>query len=317
MRIAITIPVYINVLAHVDYLNQTTKSFNTTHELYFIPVINKQQPSGLGPFEYSQTPAKTFIVQGRQNPQAVSKAWNDGIAKGVAEGCEYIIILNADIILGKQAIDNLVAYAESHKKIDEGLDIVIWSMSDVNQANIDDSTIGAEGGPHFSAYMVHKSFPSIMGKFDENIAPAYFEDNDMQVRIVKSGHRAVRCTNAKFFHYGSKTLQSDPQMRAIHPPQFMANEIYFHQKWGGGVKNTFDEILNNLYKTPFNQANRELNDWRVSDRKAAVPFITSNDIPGGSQDPRHQGSGLSAGAIQATLNERDRANAELRKNYNR
>lgn len=320
MRIAITIPVYLNVPAHLDYLNQTTRSFQTTHELYFIPVLNRR-PSTF-PFDHyeyeAQIPDKVIELEGRQNPQAVSKAWNDGIARAVEHDCEYIIIMNEDIILGKKSIDNLVAYAEAHKKTEEDLPIVIWSMSDVNQGNLNDETEGAGGGPHFSSFMVHKTFPEVMGKFDENIAPAYFEDNDMQVRIVKSGHRAVRCTTSKFFHYGSTTLNSDSQMRAVHPPQFGANEAYFIQKWGNRVLNTFDEILNQMYKTPFNIPDRELNDWRPSDRTGAVPFSNPAPIPGGEVvEARHQGTGLSASAIQQTLDDSAKANAELRKNYNR
>ena len=66
-------------------------------------------------WQLEQVPSETYELVGRQ-PQSVSRAWNDGIAKAVEMGCEYIAILNEDIVLKSNAIDRLVEFAESHRK---------------------------------------------------------------------------------------------------------------------------------------------------------------------------------------------------------
>ncbi len=258
MKIALTIPIYVNNVAHRNYLEQTVKSFSTSHELIFIPVINYLNSTfDFHPYKFTQEPAKTIELLGRE-PEAVSKAWNDGIAKGVEEGCEYILILNEDIILAKSAIDNLVAFAEANRE-----DNVLWSMAEHTPLEtLDVQTGGQDGlGPHFSAFMVHKSFPEIVGKFDEHFVPAYFEDNDIHTRIIKLGKWALRCKDARFFHFGSVVLKSDPDYQVSHPKNFQANEAYFISKWGGKVMNTKDEMLRSLYPTPFNDPNKGINDW--------------------------------------------------------
>ena len=104
MRIGITCPLYIKNWNHRDFLNKTTESIKTSHEWFWIPVYNYVAEQFL-PYvwHFTQSPAEIHIVTGRQ-PQAIAKGWNDGIAKAIALGCEYILVINADIVLKSNAI---------------------------------------------------------------------------------------------------------------------------------------------------------------------------------------------------------------------
>lgn len=300
MKVAIGIPVYVNVAEHIDYLNQTTKGFNTSYPYIFIPVINKFSLERKE-WEFTQKPDQIIELEGRQ-PQGVGKAWNDIISRSLQENCDYTIIFNQDIVIAKTAIDNLVAFAESHK---EGN--AMWTMTESSSLETLNDTSGEDGFyPHFSAYMVDKTFKDAIGQFDENFTPAYFEDNDMHARIVKSGKHAACSKDAKFFHHGSITLRTDSEYRAGHSGRFITNEMYFRQKWGISPVNGESQMITLYYKTPFNEADKELSYWPVG-YKRNTPTNTEIGL---------SGTGLSASTILQQNTEMERAARALRSNQN-
>ena len=88
--------------------------------------------------------------------------------------------------------------------------------------------------------MVHRSFPEVFGRFDENFVPAYCEDCDCHARIALSGKKAYVYGGARFFHFGSQTMAADEQVRADLASRGGANGRYFIEKWGHGIINEVD-----------------------------------------------------------------------------
>ena len=89
--------------------------------------------------------------------------------------------------------------------------------------------------PCFSAFMINKKCWDVVGEFDENFNPAYFEDNDYHRRINLSGMKAIVFPPAVFYHYGSRTklerLKTESEQLINH--QFEKNRDYYVRKWGG------------------------------------------------------------------------------------
>lgn len=258
MRIAVTSPLYINNNNHVDFLRKATESISTSHTLIWIPVEN-YVASHYKPLQYTfiQKPDEIYVIEGRQ-PQSVSKGWNDGIQKAIDVDCDYVLVINDDIVMKRNAIDRLVAFAEAHPEF------TIWSMGGTpDYFNIDncEEDENFSEHPNFSAFMVRKDFFSNVGKFDENIVPAYFEDNDMHARLALANKKAVIYGGARFFHFGSRTTNSDEDYRALMPPLFKANNDYFIRKWGRGTCGEVDEMRDTYFKTPFNDPKKTLFDW--------------------------------------------------------
>jgi len=277
MKIAVTTPVYLKNHLHYQYLHWTVKSISSKeHQIVFIPIENYIDSK----FSDLHYPIKESIelvrVKGRE-PQSVTKGWNDGIKKGIELGCEYVLVINDDIIIKSNAIDRLVSFAESKKDNNS----VMWTMGqwaldpEQNKGVTEDDYVGIVNGlehsgedenstqhPNFSAYMVGKTFIEQFGEFDENFYPAYFEDNDMHARICLVNKKAVNYGGARFFHYGSRTVNSDMEYREKMPPMFRANAEYFKTKWGITPVHEPDEMREKYWKHPYNEEDKVLSYWR-------------------------------------------------------
>lgn len=102
------------------------------------------------------------------------------------------------------------------------------------------------GGPDFSCYLItrecHRWF-----QFDEAFVPAYHEDNDYHRRLRIAGFDdRIFGVNLPFWHIGSGTLKTNPQIEATWGPRFARCQEYYVAKWGGlPGKET--------HLTPFNQ----------------------------------------------------------------
>lgn len=83
-----------------------------------------------------------------------------------------------------------------------------------------------------------KSYFDIVGYTDVNFFPAYFVDNDLARRIVLSGMKCCTLTNARFFHFWSRTIKQGSGGSTPH--YFDNNKKYYRQKWGGDVGHELD-----------------------------------------------------------------------------
>lgn len=258
MKIGVTSPLYVTNNNHRDFINKATQSIAMSHTFVWLPVEN-HVASHYKPLQYSftQHPDEMYVIEGRQ-PQSVSKGWNDGVQKGIDVGCDYILIINDDIIIKRNAIDRLVAFAEAHPEF------VIWSMGGTpDMFNIENCEEDEEWSehPNFSAFMVKKDFFTHVGRFDENIIPAYYEDNDMHGRLALANKKAVIYGGARFYHFGSRTVNSDEEYRTEMPKFFRSNGEYFVRKFGRAPAGEVDEMRATYFKTPFNDPTKTLFDW--------------------------------------------------------
>lgn len=258
MRIGITAPIYINNDQHVKYLNLTTNSlYSKDHDLQWFPVENWIAPQYRPlPYAFTHNTDKIEIIKAKEY-QSVASAWNLGIE--AAKDCDYVLVINTDIVLKSNAIDRLVAFAESRP------DAVMWTMSETIELALleecdEDENVSEH--PHFSCFMVKPDFFKHVGGFDENFIPAYCEDADMHARLALAGKTALIYGGAKFFHFGSRTIKEDTQAWMSNGQTFPKNQQYFLEKWGHPVVNDVDEMREKYYKTPFNEPNRGLDYWR-------------------------------------------------------
>lgn len=198
----------------------------------------------------------TYIQAQWRNQVSLAAAWNNGFDEAVAEGCEYVLISNDDIILSPHCIDSLVSELERlqvenvvmvticniRDQLDDPLDILAYQQAGV-ESSISDH-------PNYSCFLVHKSFFDSVGRFDENFWPAWYEDNDSHYRIHLLGLRAVATTAAPSVHVGGVTTR---MLKVIDSGQSRA---YFLKKWGS-VNLHMDE----KFRTPYNDPNLTPRDW--------------------------------------------------------
>jgi GT2 family glycosyltransferase len=102
-------------------------------------------------------------------------------------------------------------------------------------------------------YVVH-----VCGLFDENIYPAYYEDNDYQFRLEKSGVQKIDVPSTVVRQEGSCTIRSNAFYMSANGQSYQMNERYFHEKWG------VNQILADGsvgYKHPYNNTNQLIGTW--------------------------------------------------------
>lgn len=263
MRVGITAPVFITNPEHQKYLDLTTRSIvSADHDIVWIPVENFVQPSLLPlPYVFDHEPEEISIVK-PEGQQSVSKAWNLGIEKAKELECDYVLVINTDIVFKSNAIDRLVVFAQEHSEA------AMWTMAEyadlalIEEANEDENF---SEHPHFSCFMVKADFFDNVGKFDENFVPAYCEDGDMHARLALADKKAYVYGGARFYHFGSRTIKSDTQAWMSNTQTFPKNQQYFLEKWGHPIVGDVDEMRRVYFKHPYNETDKPLSYWRKNE----------------------------------------------------
>jgi hypothetical protein len=259
MKISLTAAIYVTNQEHKKYLDLTTKSIVSKHSIVWVPCENYVNPV-LAPLTYifNQTPIEIKVLH-PTNQQSVSQAWNKGIEEGNRAGCNYILVINTDIIFKSNAIDRLVDFAERHP------DAVLWTMTEcrdlVSLENCPEDESFVEH-PNFSCFMVKSDFFRSVGKFDENFTPAYCEDGDMHARLVLAGLKAYSYGGAKFFHFGSLTIKSDRDLQSKNAKTYPKCQLYFLEKWGHLMVDDVEQMCGAYFWHPYNEEDKPLSYWR-------------------------------------------------------
>jgi len=258
------------VLNNLDLTKQAISSITTRYS-YALHVMDQNSTDGTEEWA-KHNPA---VLYKRFSPQvALSEAWNLAIREALLDPeCEYIFVPNNDVIFHTATIDALI----------EGIDTLGYAMVTgdnvcpklsleefrqlQNPGDTDhDSrpiTNWREEGPDFSCFMIKRDFVEKVGYFDENFYPAYFEDNDCHIRILKAGLHAKRLSKAPYYHLASQTIRNNPQLQPIISDGFRKNQSYFILKWGAMPADVMD---GQGYSAPYNEAEKSWKHWRGADK---------------------------------------------------
>jgi hypothetical protein len=268
MKIALTAAIYVTNLDHKKYLDLTTKSvFSNNQRVVWLPCENYVSPD-FAPLTYTfnQEPEETKVLH-PTGPQSVSQAWNMGIDEGRKAGCDYILVINTDIIFKKDAIDRLVDFAQAHPNA------ALWTMTECRNLstleNCGEEESFAEH-PNFSCFIVKSDFFAHVGKFDENFVPAYCEDGDMHARLVLAGFKAYAYEGAKFFHYGSQTIKSDQNLLNENAQTYPKCQLYFLEKWGHKMVDNVEQMREVYFTHPYGEEDKPLSYWRQPSSKGRL-----------------------------------------------
>lgn len=260
MKIAITAAIYVTNQEHKRYLDLTTKSIiSANHDVVWLPCENYVKPD-FAPLTYlfNKEPIEVKVLH-PTGQQSVAQAWNKGIEEGSRAGCDYILVINTDIVFKSNAIERLVDFAERHPEA------VLWTMTECKELSALESCPEDESFaeyPNFSCFMVKSDFFGHVGRFDENFSPAYCEDGDMHARLALSGLKAYAYGGAKFYHYGSQTIKTDQDLLSQNAQTYPKCQLYFLEKWGHRMVDDVEQMREVYFKNPYDEEDKPLSYWR-------------------------------------------------------
>ena len=165
-----------------------------------------------------------YLRDNRVENWGVAKSWNWGIRQAVADGCTHILVSNDDVEFDPLIIPVLITAFDHDSRI---LMTTAYNTRDGEQCGEDQYD-----HPDFSLFMIPQRFLDVMGPFDEQFWPAYFEDNDMSQRMKEGNWRTLTPHSAPMYHWGSRTIRELAPMKAMNDHFFEKNKAYFRQKWG-------------------------------------------------------------------------------------
>jgi hypothetical protein len=234
MHIGIVIP----VLNQFEKAINAISSINTVHnyEVKIIPQYRIQRP--------------------------LAAAWNEGLDWSLHRHHSFTLIINDDILFSPQCIDNMVTSFLRLEKESKCVMITgnnVRSLYDdpMHTLEYETDVVAYQEHPDFACFMVRPTIKKRIGPFDENFAPAYFEDNDYHYRIKLAGLRAFNDVSAPYYHYGSQTQNATSNFPVVAPFDFDLNYSYYVSKWGGGPEHE-------TFAHPYNDSNFEYYQWRSS-----------------------------------------------------
>lgn len=89
-------------------------------------------------------------------------------------------------------------------------------------------------GYGYSCFLLRDKTYREVGRFDENLYPAYFEDNDYSYRLKLAGKQTLVLSDPGIIHHGSSTIKTyNEEEMARHHTSFRRNQAYYILKWGG------------------------------------------------------------------------------------
>lgn len=216
--------------------------------------------------------AKTYENELRIYPQLqnrhqvpLSKAWNNGIREAIKDGCEYLIISNDDILFAPFTIDEMVkqtSLALENYKTNSEKEPVLFAPLDVGETFDDPIEImwsnkltefKFQEKELFSCLMITPRTVELVGTFDENFDPAWFEDNDYHRRVNMLGYDVLKF-QVPYIHRGSTSTK-----KLTRPLNSVRSQEYYTAKWGSCNRSI--ESDGERFQTPYGDPNLSLKDW--------------------------------------------------------
>jgi hypothetical protein len=253
----------------LEYTKQTLDSIKTIHD-YEIILIDNGSTDGTKLWADTR---KDIITIKNPIVSGLAGAWNLGIKRAIADNCDFVFVINNDIVLAKNTIDNLVKRFQSGNYVmvtgvnDQS--ISIDEMLKLEKAYEENETDNEH--PDFSCFMINKDTIEKIGWFDENFRVAYFEDGDFHARIAMVGEKAISTVSGTYYHLASQTIKNNPHLVPIIEQAFKNNRAYFIEKYGCAPLGDVPNMLEKYYKFPFNNPNE---DYKKPKQRTA----TINDL---------------------------------------
>jgi GT2 family glycosyltransferase len=223
----------------LDLTQKFVESARTKHPHVMI-VVDNGSTDGTSDWAKSMG----FEVIRHEENKSIGAGMNAGIKKAIELGCSHIIVSHNDVVVHKDAIDNLVecydqlrGYLKLLSGVDQGgywLPPTTFKQPPTKEeVDAFNQIINKCQGEYalFSFFCLSPETINLVGYLDENFNPGAFLDDDYRYRLKKAGFESASCPKAFHWHWGCQTFQRNN----ISPHgDYNRNRELYIKKWGGG-----------------------------------------------------------------------------------
>ncbi|MDZ7721683.1 MAG: hypothetical protein U5R06_02360 [candidate division KSB1 bacterium] len=266
-KIAIITPVILNTPELVNMTLNFTKSIHSRD--HFIKLFLIHNDSGPLPraAEFKQImQSKSMDIKVIHNGtnRGVPYAYNEGLYRAQCKGFQTFILGNNDVLLAQQTIDQL--YASFRKNdylmlsaVDRRPELSPDQLQTISRfpADLQSSARGFKPASDYAFILFSKTTLNLIGYFDEQFSPAYFDDDDYSARLWIAGHDSAAFTGAPMIHLSGITNTSKPGRICTHK-KFRLNRTKFVNKWGCEPFKSCKPAVQHYYPHPCNDTSRSL-----------------------------------------------------------
>lgn len=186
-------------------------------------------------------PIYPIVIDNYVDNIGVGPAWNMGLLHAAQLQIDYAVVVNDDVVFEPGVIRQMCA------NLNKGYDLV--SPQNITGEQHPD-------GLNFWCFGVKPAeFLRKFGTFDENFAPAYYEDDDMARRIRLKGGKILTLQD-RIYHEVRGSDMGQEWVDAVYEK----NQAYYIEKWGGlpGQER---------FPYPYNERIRTVAYWRKPDAR--------------------------------------------------
>jgi len=243
----------------LDCLRSVKKWFNAYNLTYDIVLIDngsdQEHKDAIIEFQHKELPISILF---NETNTGFGPAMNQGM-NSVKDRCDFVLLLNNDACVTRATIFSMVQCAESDEKIavvgakilkpnstfvhhtgvtfekGEIVDRYIRSFDSVTPKYFQEERLWING----CCMLIKTSIIKQFGVFDDEFAPAYFEEADYCIRLRKAGYRIIYNPLAKVYHHQRITSSAITGMNEIFYKNWeKLNER--HSQWW--INNPFKEV---------------------------------------------------------------------------
>ena len=188
-------------------------------------------------FHHGSAPEHVALFYPYCTNRGLARSWNEGLRACLGRGADVVLLLNDDAFFTEAGhFDRFIDFASTCIDSDPDTGLVFVHGVEPYGGNL----VQQQG---YACGLITRRAVDVIGAFDENFSPAYYEDFDYSRRAVLSGLSVHIDTRVLVQHERGLTTRNDPELERSAKIASDLNLGYFRRKWGGTTvyDSCFDE----------------------------------------------------------------------------
>lgn len=208
---------------------------NTDSKLFTLYLIDNDSTDNEPVADYFNDKFHNITYLVNMPPKNVTDSWNQGVEMALKDKCDYILVMNNDIVVGKDWLKVLVQTLKDNPDI--------WMLSpdaiqkefidyDFDKLSIERLTMpnDIQDRPGRFCFICPSITFKKIGLFDPNLH-YFYGDDDYELRLRVAGKKGVYCRQVVIHHFESLTVNSRKKNDKKFRERLRQDAKYFGKKW--------------------------------------------------------------------------------------